>query len=85
MRPVYSLIAATVFVALALVGILLIPEGNNLLVVMITLIAGTVPSLVAAAFSERASHDIRNGVLKDKVKEAVTEVNGENGNGVRHH
>jgi hypothetical protein len=40
---------------------------------MVGLIVTTVPSLIAAGFAERASRDIRNGVVKDKVADALEE------------
>lgn len=43
------------------------------------LIITTVPSVAAAAFSERAARDIRNGVVQEKAKAGVHEALAETG------
>lgn len=70
--PLYSLTAVILFVAFGVTGAV-VADNDNVLQLMIGLIITTVPSLIAAAFAERASRDIRNGVVKDKVKEGLHE------------
>lgn len=74
--PLYALIAAVLLVALALGTLLLIDSEKSTTPVFLTvigLIVTTVPSLIAAAFAERASRDIRNGTLRSKVTEALVD------------
>lgn len=69
--PFYSLIAAVLFVALAVLALVFVPRDDTRmaqLVLVIGLIVTTVPSLIASAFAERTSRDVRNGVLVDQVK-----------------
>lgn len=48
-------------------------QGTPLLVTIVGLIGTSVPAILAAAFAERASRDIRNGVVVAKVKQGATE------------
>ncbi len=74
--PIYALSAAFGMLVLAVVLLLFTdPEQQTtpVFVSIVGLIITTIPSLLAAAFAERAVRDIRNGVLKGKVKEAINE------------
>lgn len=78
--PVYSLIAAVVFVGLAVAALVFVPADDvriTQVVLLVGLVVSTVPSLIASAYSERTSRDVRNGVLVDQVKvgtkQALTE------------
>lgn len=67
--PLYALAAIVVMIAAAVVLILFSnPAAAPSLTIVIGLIATSVPSLIAAVFSEKASRDIRNGVVEAKVK-----------------
>lgn len=74
--PVYALAAAVVLVLAALGSLLFVdPESKSTpqLYIVVGLIVTTVPSLIAAAFAERVSRDVRNGTLKGKVVDALDE------------
>lgn len=80
--PMYAVICIVVMVIAAVVLLLFAnPATTPSLPLVIGLLVTTIPSLVAAVFSERASRDIRNGVMKDKVKEALDEKSNEQGMG----
>jgi hypothetical protein len=51
------------------------PDQRNLaFITIVGLVANAIPSLLALLKSEATQHDIRNGVVKTKVKEAVEEM-----------
>lgn len=69
--PIYSLIAAVLFVGLAVVALVFVPQDDQRMtqvVLLIGLVVSTVPSLIAAAFSERVSRDVRNGVAAEQAR-----------------
>lgn len=69
--PVLSLGAAVLFVALAVLALVFVPKDDQRLtqvVLLVGLVVSTVPSLIASAYSERTSKDMRNGVMVDQVK-----------------
>lgn len=77
--PLYTLGTAVVFV---IVGAVLLvtgvgKEGNGLL--LLGFIVSTLPSLVASAFSERVSRDVRNGTVMEKAKEGARKALDETG------
>lgn len=51
------------------------PPAQQLILIttIVGLVANAIPSLLALLKSEATQHDIRNGVVKDKVKQALTE------------
>lgn len=72
--PIVSICAAVVLVIFAGFLVIFTPassltEEHDIIALVITL----VPTLIAAAFAERASRDIRNGVVADKAKEGATQ------------
>ncbi len=70
--PLFSLAAAVAFFALVVCLVIFTdPEDKEFVVLLIGLCVTTVPSLIASAFSERASRDIRNGVVTAKVEQAL--------------
>lgn len=72
--PLYALITAGGFLALAVAAIIFTdPDKQTTPVFMsvIGLILTTIPSLIAAGFAERASRDIRNGVVEEKAKDGA--------------
>lgn len=69
----YSLTATVLLVGMALVALLFVDTSNiTLLIPFVGLIVSTVPSLIAAAYSEKTSRDIHNGVLSKQVSEGTT-------------
>lgn len=54
-------------------------QSTPLVVNLIGMVVLAIPTLLAAAFAERASRDIRNGTLKRKVKEGAKEAIEEKG------
>lgn len=70
--PLYSLTAAVAFMGFAVVMVIFTdPDDKEYVTLLIGLIVTSIPSLIASAFSERASRDIRNGVVQNKVEEAL--------------
>ena len=60
-----------IIIIVAVVGVALVDLDRNstpIFVSIVGLIATSVPALIAAAFAERSSHDIRNGVVEEKAK-----------------
>lgn len=53
----------------------LTPEQRNYaFITVVGLVVNAIPSLLSLLKSEATQHDLRNGVVKDKVKEAIVEV-----------
>ena len=53
----------------------LTPEQRNYaFITIVGLVVNAIPSLLSLLKSEATQHDLRNGVVKDKVKEAIVEV-----------
>lgn len=65
-------IIATVVLVLGGLGAALLAEDERSLQLIIGLVISTVPALVAAAYAERASRDIRNGTVTQKAREGTT-------------
>lgn len=68
--PLYSLIATAIFVIAAVILLLFAPEGRETM--FLSVFASTIPALVAAFAAERASRDIRNGVVEEKARAGAT-------------
>lgn len=69
-----ALFALILFAIVALaIGGGLTDQSTPLVVTLVGLVVSTVPSLIAAAFAERASKDIRNGTVVAKAKEGAVE------------
>lgn len=49
-------------------------QKNLALLTILGLVGNAIPSLLALLKSEDTQHDLRNGVVKQKVKEAIVEV-----------
>lgn len=49
-------------------------QRNLAFITIVGLVANAIPSLLALLKSEATQHDIRNGIVKNKVKEAIVEV-----------
>lgn len=49
-------------------------QRNLALITILGLVGNAIPSLLALLKSEATQHDIRNGVVKNKVKDAITEI-----------
>lgn len=75
--PLWTIGSAVVLVAVGILGLAFVELDEKTTPVYVSLVAiigSTVPTLIGAAFSERASRDIRNGVVTNKVKDAMEEV-----------
>lgn len=82
--PLYGTACIVIMVIAAVVLVLFAnPATAPSLSVVIGLLVTTVPSLVAAVFSERAAKDIRNGVLTEKVVKGTKQALQEHGVVVR--
>lgn len=72
--PLYATICAVAFVACAVLLVLFAdPHSSQSIMIVLGLIVTTLPSLVASIFAERASRDIRNGVLEEKAKSGAAQ------------
>ena len=74
--PVLSLLTAVLFLALAVVALVFVPKDDTRMtqvVLLVGLVASTVPSLIASAFAERTNRDIRNGVLVHQAKTGASQ------------
>lgn len=67
-KPLYSLATAVLLTTIGALVLIFGSENGSNTVVLIGLVATTVPSLIAAAFSERTARDVRNGVLEEKAR-----------------
>lgn len=80
--PVWSLVTAVMLVGFAVVTLVFADfddERTPYIVMVLGLIVTTVPSLISSVFAERASRDIRNGVVVEKTREGATEALHETG------
>lgn len=74
--PIVSLISGTVLLAVVVIVLAFAnPDRTStpLFATVIGLVVTTVPSLIAAAYAERVSKDVRNGTLVQKTKQATHE------------
>lgn len=67
--PIYSLMGLGIFIV-AMV-IVYVTDHSNDAGVLFALAASTIPSLVASLSAERASRDIRNGTVTEKVRQGT--------------
>jgi uncharacterized membrane protein len=80
--PIIASIMAAVFLIAAVVMVMFTNEDRATtpqFVTLIGLVVTTIPSLIAAAFAERSSRDIRNGVVTDKAKDGALKALEESG------
>lgn len=70
--PLYSLAALVTFVIAATLLLLFAQPDNENVTLFIGLIVATLPALVASFAAERASNDIRNGVVEEKARIGAT-------------
>lgn len=74
--PLYSLLTAVALVGLGVLALIFVKPGEATtpqLVIIIGLVATAVPACIGAAFAERTSRDVRNGVLIQQVKTGATQ------------
>jgi len=69
--PLYTMIATVICIVAGVALVIFGPAGSAEVTTLIGLLATTIPSIVSSLFSERASRDIRNGVLVEKVKQGA--------------
>lgn len=78
--PLFTLGAVCVLVALGIIAAIFIPARNQSTVdLLVTMIIASVPGMIGAAYSERNSRDMRNGVLEQKAKDGATKALQETG------
>lgn len=78
--PLFTLGAAVILIALLILALIFIPARNQLTTdLLVTSVMGSIPGLIAAAYSERNSRDMRNGVVEQKVKDGATKALKETG------
>lgn len=80
--PVVSLIIAFLFVFSVLGAVILVDFNAHttpIIISIVGLVISTVPSMISSAYSERASKDIRNGVVTEKAKVGALEALDETG------
>lgn len=78
--PLYTITAAILFVALAVLAAIFTPERNqSMTIILIGMVVTTVPSLIASAYAERTSRDVRNGVVEHKAKRGAIQALQETG------
>jgi hypothetical protein len=74
--PLLSLATAVALVGLGVIALIFVPAGSAStpqLVIIIGLVATAVPACIAAAFAERTSRDVRNGVLVQQAKAGASQ------------
>lgn len=80
--PAVSLIVAFLFVVSVLGAVILVDFNAHttpIIISIVGLVISTVPSMISSAYSERASKDIRNGVVTEKAKVGALEALDETG------
>ena len=77
--PILAIATAVLLCAFAVVVIVAGYGDEGAGALMIGLILTTVPSLIAAAFAERVSRDVRNGVVEHKAKQGARQALNEAG------
>ena len=78
--PLFTLGAAIALILLAILAAVFIPARNQTSTdMLVTTIIAVIPGLIAAAYSERNSRDMRNGVAEQKAKDGATKALQETG------
>ena len=77
--PIYSLGALTLFLTFATILILTDHADTGSGLAILTVLIANTPGMIAAIFSERASRDIRNGVVMDKARQGSVEALADTG------
>lgn len=77
---IVALISTVLLIGFVVMGVVFAnPATNNILIIIAGLVVSSVPQILGGIFSERASKDIRNGVLTKKVKEGAKQALHETG------
>ena len=75
-----AIIGTVLLIGFVIMGAVLAdPATNNILIIIAGLVVTTVPTILGAAFSERAARDIRNGVMHKKVVDGTKQALKETG------
>lgn len=77
--PLYSIIAATVFLTLAVILVIFADPHNIETITLIGFILSTIPSILASVFSEKSNKAITNGVVQEKARLGTTQALQETG------
>ncbi len=75
--PIAALVSGVVLLISAMTLLVTVDverQTTPAFVTILGLLVTSIPSLFAAAFAERAARDIRNGVVRESVKEATAQV-----------
>lgn len=79
-RPIYSIAAAVLLVAILVLALIFTPvESMARLDRIISTVLLAIPILIGAGFAERTARDVRNGVVQDKVREGTHQALAESG------
>lgn len=73
--PVYSLAAAVLLIVVLAILVAVVPTdklSSAQVATFIALVVTTIPSLFAAAYAERTSRDVRNGVVVEQARKGAT-------------
>lgn len=77
---IVAIISVVLLVGFVVLGVVFAnPATNNILIIIAGLVVTTVTQIIGGIFSERASKDIRNGVLTKKVKDGTKQALHETG------
>jgi hypothetical protein len=71
---VVTLISLSIFAVYVLGDGLEPGQKNMAMITILGLVANAIPSLLSLLKSESTQHDVRNGVVKQKVKDAIEEM-----------
>lgn len=77
--PFYTLATTLIFLAAAVVLALTDAANAGGGAVLLAFLISTMPSLVAAGFSERVSRDVRNGTIVEKARQGTVQALAETG------
>lgn len=69
--PLYTVITTAILLVAAVLLVVFVPQDKQGYSLLLGLLVTTIPSVVSSLYAERASRDIRNGVVVEKVKEGT--------------
>lgn len=69
--PLYTVVTTAILLVAAVLLVVFVPQDKQGYSLLLGLLVTTIPSVVSSLYAERASRDIRNGVVVDKVKEGT--------------
>lgn len=69
--PIFAMVSAALMLVGGVVVVLSGNGGKNDGSLLVGLVVTTIPSLIAAAFAERTSRDVRNGTVTEKARQGT--------------